>query len=198
MRLGFFILHTGSSLISCTLFRKHLLVSIGSECYVTLPKGQIIPTGNHASPEISKVPGGGHVLIIPITHYPTLSSMPPDIAIPIVGEMEQYKSAIRAMYAKYGCGAVIFEVGILSGKGGHAHVQAVPVPLSKKDRIAATLVSEGGLMGITFEEDPEKALESCTGGRANYFRVDLPDGQKMVHLIRQDIPFSIQFGRYVV
>ena len=102
------------------------------------------------------------------------------------------------MYAKYGCGAVIFEVGILSGKGGHAHVQAVPVPLSKKDRIAATLVSEGGLMGITFEEDPEKALESCTGGRANYFRVDLPDGQKMVHLIRQDIPFSIQFGRYVV
>ena len=123
--------------------------------------------------------------------------MPPDIAIPIVAEMEQYKSAIRALYAKYDCGAVFFEVGILSGKGGHAHVQAVPVPLSKKDRITSTFVSEGKLSKITFEEDADKALESCLGGRGNYFRIDLPDGQKLVHLIKQETPFSIQFGRYV-
>lgn len=176
-------------------YRKHLLVSIGSECYVTLPKGQIIPTGDRADPEISKIPGGGHVLIVPVTHYPTLSAMPPDLAVPIVGELEQYKSALRALYAKYGCGALVFEVGILSGRGGHAHVQVVPVPSSKRDRIGQTFVSEGGLAGITFEEDPDQALEACAGGRGNYFRVDLPDGKKMVHLIKQDVPFSIQFGR---
>lgn len=175
--------------------RKHLLVSIGSECYLTLPKGQIIPTGSHADPNVSKIPGGGHVLVIPITHYPTLSAMPPDIAVPIVAELEQYKSALRALYAKHGCGAVFFEVGILSGRGGHAHVQVVPVPTSKSQSVVQAFVSEGELAGISFEEDPDKALESCTGGRGNYFRVDLPDCKKMVHLIKQEVPFSIQFGR---
>ncbi|EJD02249.1 uncharacterized protein FOMMEDRAFT_141361 [Fomitiporia mediterranea MF3/22] len=178
---------------------KHLLVSIGSECYVTLPKGQIIPTGSHSSPEISKIPGGGHVLIVPITHYPTLSAMPPDISVPIVAELEQYKSALRALYAKYGCGAVMFEVGILSGRGGHAHVQVVPVPTSTHaKRVEQAFISEGGLAGVMFEDDPDKALEMCSGGRGNYFRVDLPDGKKMVHLIKQEVPFSIQFGRQVL
>ena len=54
------------------------------------------------------------------------------------------------------------------------------------------------MAGLTWEDDPDKALEACSGGRMNYFRVDLPDGKKMVHIIKQDVPFSIQFGRYVV
>ena len=32
------------------------------------------------------------------------------------------------MFAKHGAAAVCFEVGRLSAKGGHAHVQVVPVP----------------------------------------------------------------------
>lgn len=63
--------------------RKHLIVSIGVECYVTLPKGQIIP------PETATVPGGGHVLIIPISHHPTYSTIPPDLAPPILEETEK-------------------------------------------------------------------------------------------------------------
>ncbi|KAH8117058.1 CwfJ C-terminus 2-domain-containing protein-like protein [Phellopilus nigrolimitatus] len=179
-------------------YSKHLLVSIGSECYVTLPKGQIIPTGDAANTAVSKVPGGGHVLIVPITHYPTLGAMPADLAVPIVAEMEQHKSALRALYARHGCGALVFEVGILSGRGGHAHVQVVPVPTRLAGRIEAAFVSEGGLMGVAFEDDPDAALEACAGGRGNYFRVDLPDGRKLVHLIKQEVPFSIQFGRQVL
>lgn len=67
--------------------RKHLIVAIGSECYVTLPKGQIIPTQSFA--DHIDVPGGGHVLIVPITHYPTYSTIPPDLAPPIVEETVQ-------------------------------------------------------------------------------------------------------------
>ena len=141
------------------------------------------------------MPGGGHILLIPITHCPTLSALPAELAVPIIAEVEQYKSALRALYAKHGAALVAFEVGILSGKGGHAHVQCVPVPLRLKNRIEGAFVAEGGFSGIKFEEDPDAALESCSGGRANYFRVDLPDGRKMVHLIKQDVPFSIQFGR---
>lgn len=63
--------------------RKHLIVAIGGECYVTLPKGQII------LPDTSAVPGGGHVLIIPISHHPTFSTIPPDLAPPILEETEK-------------------------------------------------------------------------------------------------------------
>lgn len=42
---------------------KHLIVSIGSETYLTFPKGPLLPTP--AAGEVG-VPGGGHVLIIPV------------------------------------------------------------------------------------------------------------------------------------
>lgn len=68
-------------------FRKHLVVSIGTECYVTLPKGQIVPTQSAA--DHVDVPGGGHVLIVPIAHYPTLNTIAPDLAPPILDEIER-------------------------------------------------------------------------------------------------------------
>ncbi|RXW22335.1 hypothetical protein EST38_g3538 [Candolleomyces aberdarensis] len=175
---------------------KHLIVSIGSECYVTLAKGQIIPT--HSEDYTAQVPGGGHILIVPITHYPTFSTIPSDIAKPILDETESYKTALRSFFAKHGAATVLFEVGRLSAKGGHAHVQAIPVPLKLKDKVEETFLKEGSQMGIDFESDPDAALESCQGGRGSYFRVDLPDGRKMVHLMKDHVPFSIQFGRQVL
>jgi len=100
------------------------------------------------------------------------------------------------MYAKFGCGIVFFEVGRLSVKGGHAHVQAVPIPLRLKDKIEGTFLKEGRAQGVDFEEDPDAAMASCANGRGSYFKVDLPDGRTMVHLLKDHIPFSIQFGRY--
>ncbi|KAI6028559.1 CwfJ C-terminus 1-domain-containing protein-like protein [Pisolithus orientalis] len=178
---------------------KHLIVSIGTECYLTLPKGQIIPTQSSAAgSNLSLVPGGGHVLIVPIAHHPTYTSISPDIAPPIFEETERYKSALRNLYAEYGAAAVFFEVGRLSSKGGHAHIQAVPVPRGLQDKVEEAFVSEGHAQGIDFEPDAEGALEACNGGRHSYFRVDLPDGRKMVHLMRPHAPFSVQFGRQVL
>lgn len=90
---------------------------------------------------------------------------------------------------------VAFEVGRLSAKGGHAHVQVVPVPMKLKDQVEEVFVKEGRQFGIDFEGDTDAAMESCAGGRGSYFRVDLPDGRKMVHLMKDHVPFSIQFGR---
>lgn len=78
-----------------TSHRKHLIVAIGSECYVTLPKGQIIPT--HSDTYTPLVPGGGHVLIVPITHYPTFSTIPSDLAEPIVSETERQVRGVGAL-----------------------------------------------------------------------------------------------------
>lgn len=63
-----------------------------------------------------------------IAHYPTLLSVPADLAVPIISEIEQYKSGLRACYASYGASLLSFEVGRLSGKGGHAHVQVRDIP----------------------------------------------------------------------
>ncbi|QRW16418.1 nucleolus protein [Rhizoctonia solani] len=170
---------------------KHLIVSIGSECYVTLPKGQLIPTDPSGKPPL--VPGGGHLLIIPIAHYPTLLSAPPELAISIIAEVEQYKSALRNLFAKHGAAAVMFEVARLSGRGGHAHIQVVPVPLDKADKVEDIFYNNAQREGIKWEQDAEAALEGAKRGGGNYFRVDLPDGRKMISLIRG--PFNLQFGR---
>ncbi|KAG1803303.1 CwfJ C-terminus 1-domain-containing protein-like protein [Suillus variegatus] len=178
---------------------KHLIVSIGNECYVTLPKGQIIPTqsnadGNNSS--ISTVPGGGHVLIVPIAHHPTYNTIPADIAPPILEETDKYKSSLRALYAAHNASAVFFEVGRLSTKGGHAHVQAVPVPISLAGKVEQAFKSQGINFDGTLEDCQSSGLP---GGRGrSYFRVDLPDGRSLVHLIEDHAPFGVQFGRQVL
>jgi len=178
---------------------KHLIVSIGTECYVTLSKGQITPTQNaEEHHNATSVPGGGHVLIIPIAHYPTLASITSEIASPIISEVERYKSALHALFAKHGAAMVAFEVARLSAKGGHAHVQVVPIPINLKDKVEHAFINQGKQHGIEFETDPDGALQACADGKRSYFRVDLPGGKKMVYLIRDTKLFNLQFGRQVL
>ena len=101
------------------------------------------------------------------------------------------------MYAKYGCVPVIFEVGRLSAKGGHAHIQVVPIPSRLKNKVEEAFVKEGRATGVDFEDDPEAAIAANANGKGSYFKVDLPDGRKMVHLLKDNVPFSLQFGRLV-
>lgn len=66
-------LMTGWFCLSNPKVTKHLVTAIGQDTYVTLPRGQIIPTfARHLAKGESGplVPGGGHVLV---------SSMAPDI-----------------------------------------------------------------------------------------------------------------------
>jgi len=105
----------------------------------------------------------------------------------------RYQAALRALYAKHGATAVFFEVGRVSSKGGHAHIQAVPVPLSLNDRVESAFRDEGKLHGIEFDIEEGGAPTSTDG--EGYFRVELPDGRRLVHRMRSDLPFSVQFGR---
>lgn len=93
---------------------------------------------------------------------------------------------------------VFYEVARLSTKGGHAHVQAVPVPISLQNEVEAAFLKEGRVLGIDFESDADGALQACASGARSYFRVDLPDGRKLIHLMKDDVPFGVQFGRYVL
>ena len=106
----------------------------------------------------------------------------------------RYQAALRALYAKYGATAVFFEVGRVSSKGGHAHIQAIPVPSSLENRVESAFRDEGRLHGIEF--DAEDAGASSNDGGEGYFRVELPSGRRLVHQMRRGLPFSVQFGRY--
>ena len=63
------------------------------------------------------------------------------------------------------------------------------------DAIANAFTSEGTRLGIDIEVE-ETEREGVTGDRG-YFRVELPDGKKLVHWMKDGVPFSIQFGRCV-
>ena len=74
---------------------KHLIVTIGEECYLTFPKGNLVPTrnpGQHKDAEICNVPGGGHVLIVPIAHCMTLDTVSSELSASVLGECGRYAS----------------------------------------------------------------------------------------------------------
>ncbi|GAA5862307.1 hypothetical protein JCM3774_004858 [Rhodotorula dairenensis] len=179
---------------------KHLIASIGTETYVTLPKGQVCSTDS------SPVPGGGHVLIIPIAHYPTLRTIPADLAPPVLEEIALYKEALRKCYKSFGADMVAFEVARSTGKGGHAHVQICPIPASLATQAEKVFLEQGSKFNYDFEEvpDPSSFHARAAGGddsgkeRTEYFKVDLPGGKSLVHWIKAGTPFSLQFGRETV
>lgn len=112
--------------------------------------------------------------------------------MPIITELETYKSALKACYASFGAVPVTFEIGRLSGKGGHAHVQVVPIPKSLEGKVGESFKIAGERQGLDWEKEPERAL-ARVGSGGNYFKVELPDGGKMVHLLKGN--FDLQFGR---
>lgn len=84
----------------------------------------------------------------------------------------------------------------MSAKGGHAHVQVVPVPKPLADKVEDAFVSEGKRFGLDPERDPQSALKVCADGKKSYFRLDLPDGRIVVWLTDSaGRSFSLQFGR---
>jgi diadenosine tetraphosphate (Ap4A) HIT family hydrolase len=142
---------------------KHLIVSVGSEIYVTLAKGPIVSPDDSES----KVPGLGHLLLVPITHYPTFGKIPMPAKIEVINEVEKYKSAIRRMFDKYDQDMVVFEVSRESFKGiTHPHIQIVPIPKSRTANIEDKVRELGAQHNIQFvEQTPvsdknEKCIQS--------------------------------------
>ncbi|PWN30852.1 hypothetical protein BDZ90DRAFT_257906 [Jaminaea rosea] len=101
---------------------KHLVVSIAEDLYVALPKGQLPPPGP------KRVPGGGHVLLVPIAHVATLAG-PAENMRKLRDEVESHLASLEGMYAHHGFGLACWSVVKLSNtRAGHLQVQCVPVP----------------------------------------------------------------------
>lgn len=55
-------------------------------------------------------------------------------------------------------------------------------------------MEEGKKAGYDFVSDSEGSVEAILKA-GNYLKVDLPDGEKLVHEIKPGARFSLQFGR---
>ncbi|VDP83087.1 unnamed protein product, partial [Schistosoma mattheei] len=88
--------------------KKHLIVSIGTQAYVALPRGPIVPD---------------HALILTIGHHQSWISCPEYVR----SEIEEYKSRLKRMYAAQDKAMVTFERNL---KTQHYELQVVPVPFS--------------------------------------------------------------------
>ncbi|MCJ1413798.1 hypothetical protein MMC32_000123 [Xylographa parallela] len=142
----------------------HLITSIATDTYLTTAKGPLSEPSTYPS-----LPFPAHILLIPLTHAPTLAAIP-DVAT--YNEMQRYRSALHSMLvAKAGgvLGAVTWEVS--RADGIHIHWQLLPVSVG--------LITKG-LVEAAFKVEAEnekyplfKAREigDGRGEKGDYFRV---------------------------
>ncbi|XP_035468284.1 CWF19-like protein 1 isoform X1 [Scophthalmus maximus] len=156
---------------------KHLVISIGTHCYLALAKGGLTPH---------------HVLILPIGHYQSVV----ELSSEVVEEMEKYKSALTSFYKSKGERCVVFERNYRSQ---HLQLQVVPVPLDRctTDDIKEAFTVQAQEQQIELMEIPQHTeLKQIAPPGTPYFYVELDSGEKLFHRIRKHFP--LQFGREVL
>ncbi|KAM4523006.1 CWF19-like protein 1 [Fundulus diaphanus] len=156
---------------------KHLVVSIGTHCYLALAKGPLTPR---------------HVLILPIGHYQSVV----ELSSEVVEEMEKYKSALKGFYKSKGERCVLFERNY---KSQHLQLQIVPVPLSRctTEDIKEAFMVQAQEQNMELMEIPQHTdLKQIAPPGTPYFYVELDSGEKLYYRIQKNFP--LQFGREVL
>lgn len=180
---------------------KHLIVSFGAECYIALPKGQL-PV---SSSDETLVPGGGHVLIVPIVHTPSLYARETSNA-DLRREVSAWKHALRACYDAYEAVPVCWEVVRRASRVAHAHVQVLPIPKAREAECVQYVREAAERDGLTWESDAvarawadvdngddEHAKTVLPQDRADYFYMEI--GATRLLLLLRGERFYLQFAR---
>jgi len=168
---------------------------------LSLPKGQLPPSSDPLSP----VPGGGHVLIVPLEH--TSSILLPSNPSSLLSEISLWRASLIKTYSEYSAVAVSWEIGRLGGPGSrasHTQIQLVPIPQSREDGLEEFFRNSAKEMGYKVQEDQEskdvvegkKKAEGELEGKANYCRLDLGGKTFVLWLDESENKrFSLQWPR---
>ena len=146
----------------------HLITSIANECYLTTAKGPLTTATTHASLAFP-----AHMLIIPFSHSPLLSSIvPPETRASTYNEMQRYRQALHSLLNSSdngSLGAVTWEVS--RAEGIHIHWQFLPVSsdLVKKGLVEAAFKVEAENEKYPFFK--EKEIGDGADESGDYFRV---------------------------
>ncbi|KAI8074925.1 CwfJ C-terminus 2-domain-containing protein-like protein [Gongronella butleri] len=150
---------------------------------MTLAKGPLV------APETCNIPGGGHVLLIAINHYPAFGRVPPEHVDAVHAELNQYKDALRSLFNKHGHDMVVYEIAREAQRGlSHAHLQIVAVPKGSSDNIEAIVQEEAAKAGYALQNERSDSDR-------DYFDMELPNGKHLIHLLHPKTRFNLQFGR---
>ncbi|EEB05980.1 CwfJ family protein [Schizosaccharomyces japonicus yFS275] len=164
----------------------HLIVAIGTESYMALPKGPLSTTVTNEN----KMQFPGHVLIIPLAHVATLSELDEEAYQKTIGEMNKFKDSVKKMFKSFGLEAVIFEVN--KKQGVHLLWQVVPIPSSKVPLLMPAFEKQSAEARFSFQKRDVRPKEY------NYFRAILPNGEVLVKPLKFRERFDLQFGRRVL
>ncbi|KAK9479784.1 CwfJ C-terminus 1-domain-containing protein-like protein [Lipomyces japonicus] len=168
---------------------QHFIVSIGEDSYVTTAKGPL-PKSNSNSLDCP-----AHVIIIPLSHGPTISSIEDEESrIKTRKEMTKYKERISEMLAKHGYSAIALEISRYNGI--HFHVQIIPVPSDKLDKVKPEFEKASQINGYKLEEREDSS--EIADAEEDFFKVYLPGGKVLYILLSNDMRFDLQFGRKVL
>lgn len=125
---------------------KHLVVAIGEETYLALPKGGVSDT---------------HALIIPINHHDSLAAAP----VAVQMEVRRFLNALASYYASKGLWLLAFErVLHRAGRNDvplHTHMQVIGLPPDAAAKAEATFISEGQYRMLQFDKLGEQSLASA-------------------------------------
>ncbi|XP_065844438.1 CWF19-like protein 1 [Oscarella lobularis] len=154
---------------------RHLIVSVGENCYLALPKGGLVSE---------------HTLILPIGHYRSSLEVPQEVS----DEAEKFKRALRQYYQSKRQTLVIFERNFHSP---HLQFQAVPITGLQSDELREIFKAQGMEQGIDFIEVPRDGkLKDFITPNVPFFHVEFDNGERLLHRIRGRFP--VQFGREVL
>jgi len=194
----------------------HLITSIGDDSYLTTAKGPLSTASTFPS-----LPFPAHILLIPLSHSPTIASMTPtETKISTYKELQRYRCTLHSLLqstSKGALGSVTWEVS--RAEGIHIHWQFLPVPT---DLIRRGLVEGGFKVEAENEKYPPFKAEDIgdgSGEKGDYFRlwiwspeegagtITAGDGDvqgekvkenSLVLPLEDSFRFDLQFGRRVM
>lgn len=174
----------------------HMIGSIGENTYLTVAKGPL--TTKSTFPDLGFP---GHVLIIPLIHAPTLSSIPDEHARAATGaEMLKYREALHTMVASKGnLGSVTWDINRSSGVHNHWQFLPMPAQLLKQGLVEAAFKKEADALDYSAFRDESPEVEEIE--QSDHFKITLSsDGIQKVMVMPLDssFRFDLQFARRVL
>ena len=146
--------------LSSPACEQHLLISVGEQIYLTLPKGGLT---------------NGHTLLVPIEHVDRIESQL------IVEEMQKYKELLRRFHGQFHESVFFCERSVATtGAHRHAFVEAIPIPSHMEGEIKAALLKQGEAAGLTLRPTSSEGVAA-----SHYVKFELADGSAYVHVEKE-------------
>lgn len=148
--------------LSSSTVASHMIASIADESYITLARGPLF------------VPGGRHVLVVPLAHVPTLGALDHTSLKSVIAEREKYMNSLCQLYFSNSLGSeksanplhskVVATFEISRAKNVHCHTQVVAFP----EGSAQELVDEFKRATESFGYPSFEEIEEDNDEKENY------------------------------